>query len=113
LRSTNADKLHLITIFRLLIDVQSLNDRIGSINGAGDIGEYLLKLVNGKTILRPPSPVPTPSESNDPVTNGTGSAEPPKDEQKDSENNPGPPEKDVAAETRTMPEPGKRSLEKT
>jgi hypothetical protein len=81
-------------ILRLLIDVQSLKDRIGGVKGAGDIGEYLLKVVNDKTVLRPPSATPAPSETDGAVINGTDSARAPKGEHKESENNPGPPEKE-------------------
>jgi hypothetical protein len=70
-------------VLRLLIDAQSLNDRIGGINGAGNIGEYLLKLVNDKTVLRPPSPVPAPSNTGGTATNGTESVGSPKSEQKE------------------------------
>lgn len=73
------------------------------VNGAGDIGEYLLKLVNDKTVLRPPSPVPAPAPSNagSAITNGV-ETERPTGEQIESENSQGPPEKDVVAETGTM-----------
>ena len=72
-----------------------------------------------KTILRPPSPEPEPEPEPAPsatagaVTNGAESAKSPEGENKVSEKNPGPSEKDVAADTGTMPDPGKRSLEKT
>src|ERR1700694_1258271 len=89
---------------RLLLDVQSLNDRVGNINGAGDIGKSLLKLINDKTILRPPSPVPTQQETGGPVTNGTESAEPPRGELNDREGKAGSPEKEGVSETGTIAE---------
>jgi vacuolar protein sorting-associated protein 54 len=108
----DAYSIQLLTFVRLLVDVQSLNDRIGNVNGAGDIGEYLLKLINDKTVLRPPSPVPKPSETDLAVTNGADSAELPKGEHKGPENNPRPAEKEDARPP-MVAESKKQSMEKS
>jgi hypothetical protein len=106
-----------LIIIRLLLDVQSLNDRIGSVAGAGDIGEYLLKLVNDKTILRPPSPelapapAPAPLDTDGAVTNGTESGGSPKGEQKGPEMPPGSLEKEDA-QPPTVAKSKKESMEK-
>jgi len=102
-------------VLRLLIDVQSLNDRIGSVNGAGDIGEYLLKLVNDKTVLRPPSPVPEPAPSNTggTATNGTKSVGSPKSEKKDPEKQSDSSEKENAPQAETVAETERQSSEKS
>lgn len=100
-----AQQIHLLITFRLLFDVQSLKDRVGNVNGAGDIGEYLLKLVNDKTVLKPPPtfvPAPTPSEAESAVTNG---AEADESSRGESGTNPGSAEKVI--------EPRKTSLEKS
>jgi vacuolar protein sorting-associated protein 54 len=45
--------------FRLLRDAKLFNSRIGHIDGAGNIGTYLLQLVEQKM---PPQPTPKPDE---------------------------------------------------
>jgi hypothetical protein len=102
-------------IFRLLIDVQSLNDRIGGVNGAGDIGAYLLKLVNDKTVLRPPSPVPARAslDANSTITNGAESLDSLKSAQKEPEIRSGSLEKEDAPPAETTAKPETQSSEKS
>lgn len=102
-------------IFRLLIDAQSLNDRIGGVNGAGDIGAYLLKLVNDKTVLRPISPEPARAflDANSTVTNGTESLDSLKSAQKGPEMQSGSLEKEDAPPAETMAKPETQTSEKS
>lgn len=113
-------KYKLLTIVRLLFDVQSLNDRIGSVSGAGDIGDYLLKLVNEKTVLGTrPTPVPAPApaspdaqNSESTVSNGAEAVKSFQGERTELGTNLGSAEKDDPAPAEKVAEPEK-SLEKS
>jgi len=55
---------------RMLRDVEYFNTRLGGLDGAGDIGEYIVKLVKEKSVPRP-KPIPEPRTQ--PETNGKAS----------------------------------------
>jgi vacuolar protein sorting-associated protein 54 len=47
--------------FRLVADAQFFKARIGKIEGAGDLGDDIVKVVEAKTVLNAPASVPTPA----------------------------------------------------
>jgi len=49
---------------RMLRDVESFKARIGSIDGAGDTGDYLINLVKGKSVPETQAPVTRKASSN-------------------------------------------------
>jgi vacuolar protein sorting-associated protein 54 len=53
----------------MLRDAEHLNSRIGSLDGAGDTGEFLIKLIKEKTIPNTAAPATVPA------TNGKTSSE--------------------------------------
>jgi hypothetical protein len=67
----------------LLRDAEFINIRIGNVNGAGDFGEYILKIVNDKATLAPANANATKPESTatngaqNPVQNGEKMKTPP------------------------------------
>lgn len=65
----------------MIKDVEFFKTKIGSIDGAGDAGDYLVKLAQDKSVPKPkaaaPAPVATAPEKipEVPVTNGKESAD--------------------------------------
>lgn len=82
------------------------------------MGVYLIKVINEKTILKPPpTPVPEPAPSEaqgieNTITNSVGSIESLKMRQSEPENPHGSTERDTTTSTRTIAEPDKRPLER-
>lgn len=65
---------------RMLRDAEYFKTRIGSLDGAGDAGDYLVNLVKGKSIPKPKANPPPPAASNettkqDTTPNGKTSSE--------------------------------------
>jgi len=102
-------------MLRLLVDVQLLKDRISDVNGAGDIGAYLLKLVNDKAVLRAPSPVTVPqsADTSSAATNGAESLENPKSAKKEPEKGSGSLEKEDTPPVEAATKPARQSSEKS
>ncbi|SPN97669.1 related to VPS54 - subunit of VP51-54 complex, required for protein sorting at the yeast late Golgi [Cephalotrichum gorgonifer] len=55
---------------RMLYDIEHLSTRLGKVEGFGDLGEYLAKIVKGKTVESLPAPAPAPTTS--PPSQGDG-----------------------------------------
>lgn len=70
----------MLTCVRLLRDVEFFKTRISKLDGAGDIGDFLVAIINEKSVDRAPNP---PSEVPEPGApagegarpNGTGTEE--------------------------------------
>ncbi|KAF4636225.1 hypothetical protein G7Y89_g1868 [Cudoniella acicularis] len=56
---------------RMLRDAEHFKTKIGGLDGAGDTGDYLIKLVKDKTILKPKAESPKPTQNGVTATNGT------------------------------------------
>ena len=64
----NLRPLMLIAMSRMLHDTEFFRSRISKIDGAGDIGEYLVNIVNAKAVAeRPKPPEAPPTEAGDPA----------------------------------------------
>ena len=50
--------------YRMLRDIELFRSRISKLDGTGDIGDYLVKLVNDKTVAQKEEPLKTPESTN-------------------------------------------------
>lgn len=51
----------LIDVSRMLHDTEYFKSRISKIDGAGDIGDYLVNIVNAKAVAQRPKPPEVPT----------------------------------------------------
>ena len=61
----------------MLTDAEYFKTRIGGLDGAGDVGDYIVNVVKGKSVPKSKAPIPAPApvEKDKAAANGKSSSE--------------------------------------
>ncbi|KAF2455449.1 Vps54-like protein-domain-containing protein [Lineolata rhizophorae] len=79
---------------RLLRDAEHFDAKLSKIDGAGDIGNYIINIVKGKKVAEAPPPPPPPSSKETEKANGVGDSTESKPSQEEATNDAKPEEED-------------------